>query len=657
MNNKENKNSILDTLIIIIMTALSLLFMAIAIILYAIYRLCLYIPIIRSVLWTSIRIIVNIIVSCYDSINDIRQYVKQKPVSENIIIYLIKGFISREKRLFTIAILELVELALKPFLWFTKICYWFWSCLQIFFTKEFWQRLIKKLVECIKKLTKCLINWVISLCVKVLNRFVARAKIYSKFTFRDHDRIYLIIIFLIFLTIAIVRRMSLDIAWDFSAPPEAENAEPYVNWSYNISLDWNIHWIIRDNEFLAVKDYLMTHLFCFSQQIADALVEKLPYLAKSGTFQKMAGEIYAVGDRGLYLHTPPIERWVYDDGTSVYYCIYTKNVYVIPPLFRFGFWLPQVPSLNPDKFAWRNVVITDKELSYLETAAQYSPKIYIAPSGAKCIFMVYEFKIPEFPEDLTPAEAYQIVLNYSAHVVHEILQERFVYVGTHFTSSIDIEYEVLERMILIEKIPFIKHVLVRTKELYYTPCPVSPLVRADIEFKKLFIWWWKLSRLPWVYYGDNPPPTIEPALISYEKVVTVDPIWLNELSPEGYERAIAKYEEIVKRQSNPRIRDFRHQPLWPSQEFYYKNEPVYDINYYLPVQDKETLKLQAEKMGYPTEMVEKIYAYPELDFDKVYGVTKEDESSLETKKAINLENNNIKESEVLKNKKEKTKPK
>jgi hypothetical protein len=52
----------------------------------------------------------------------------------------------------------------------------------------------------------------------------------------------------------------------------------------------------------------MTHLFCFSQQIADALVEKLPYLAKSGTFQKMAGEIYAVGDRGLYLHTPPIER-------------------------------------------------------------------------------------------------------------------------------------------------------------------------------------------------------------------------------------------------------------------------------------------------------------------------------------------------------------
>jgi hypothetical protein len=62
-------------------------------------------------------------------------------------------------------------------------------------------------------------------------------------------------------------------------------------------------------------------------------------------------------------------------------------------------------------------------------------------------------------------------------------------------------------------------------------------------------------------------------------------------------------------------------------------------------------------MGYPTEMVEKIYAYPELDFDKVYGVPKEDENSLETKKAINLENNNIKESEVLKNKKEKTKPK
>jgi hypothetical protein len=88
------------------------------------------------------------------------------------------------------------------------------------------------------------------------------------------------------------------------------------------------------------------------------------------------------------------------------------------------------------------------------------------------------------PKDITPEEAYQIMLNYAAHVIHELLQERFVYMGTYLVSSIDLEYEELERLINGETIPFAKHVLIRTKELYYTPRPVSSLVWLDIEFKK-----------------------------------------------------------------------------------------------------------------------------------------------------------------------------
>jgi hypothetical protein len=59
-------------------------------------------------------------------------------------------------------------------------------------------------------------------------------------------------------------------------------------------------------------------------------------------------------------------------------------------------------------------------------------------------------------------------------------------------------------------------------------------------------------------------------------------------------------------------------------------------------------------MGYPTEMVEKVYAYPELDLNNLYGVTEKEGSTnhaMERGEVINSENNNIEESDVLKDKK------